>query len=414
MARDKKSTLTAKTNSFAALATFVWTTVLLFSSTVSAQQYRVGDIVENFTLINRANNQEVSLQDFEGKIVFLEWFAYWCPFCQAAAEQVESGIVSHYATREGNPNGIPVMHVAINLQGGAENQTQTFVNEYNIQLVLNDFNSALANRFQSGGQPIFAIINGVANSPSHDQWELIYSRLGYGNTDHPINEFRTSIDSVQAAATGATLSITSQPKSARIATGRTLALSVEATGENLSYQWSKDSQSLEGETGSSLTVESTSLDDSGIYSVVVSNTSEEITSSPAEIRVILSLVDYLTEHGLTGDEMEPSADPDKDGKTNIFEYLAQTDPSDSGSVPSLSTNVVSTESGYALELNFPVSEDNVGIELEARFWTNPEDALPEVKFPVSTESTVMITQDIPTSAKSLLGQLIAQPTEEAP
>ncbi len=164
--------------------------------TSQAQRYQVGDIVENFTLINRETQAEVDLYDLDGKVIFLEWFAHWCPFCQAAAGQIRPGIVEYYQDRGGNPDGVPFMHVGLNLQGGQEISTQGFVDFYKLEFVLNDFDRAVANRFQPGGQPIFAIINGVANSPSHEQWELIYSRLGYGVELHPINEFREVIDTV--------------------------------------------------------------------------------------------------------------------------------------------------------------------------------------------------------------------------
>jgi len=53
-----------------------------------AQTYGVGDTVEDFELVNRKlwfrdNGEAVQpgdplrLSDFHGKIVFLEWFAYW-------------------------------------------------------------------------------------------------------------------------------------------------------------------------------------------------------------------------------------------------------------------------------------------------------------------------------------------------
>lgn len=80
-----------------------------------AQRYTAGDIVENFTLINRANGEEVSLYNMEGKIIFLEWFAWWCPFCKAAAADVGPGIIDYYDIRDGNPAGVPVMHVGLNL-----------------------------------------------------------------------------------------------------------------------------------------------------------------------------------------------------------------------------------------------------------------------------------------------------------
>ena len=43
----------------------------------SAQTYNVGDTVGDFTLNEHGTGRAVRLSDFEGKIVFLEWFAWW-------------------------------------------------------------------------------------------------------------------------------------------------------------------------------------------------------------------------------------------------------------------------------------------------------------------------------------------------
>jgi hypothetical protein len=57
----------------------------------------------------------------------------------------------------------------------------------------------LARRFADSGQPIFAIINGVTNSPNARPWELLYTLQNYGSTQSPIQQFRLAIDRVQAA-----------------------------------------------------------------------------------------------------------------------------------------------------------------------------------------------------------------------
>jgi peroxiredoxin len=174
--------------------------VLKFGFRLHGAAYQVGDTVENFSLVNRATGQPMQLADFAGRIVVLEWFAWWCPFCQAAAPQVRDGVGLHYKSRGGNPDGLEVVHVGVNLQSGQEAQTQNFVNRAGLELVLEDFNRSLANRFfPTGGQPLFAIINGVTNSPSHRPWELIYARQGYGQTTFPIGDFRTAIDTVKTA-----------------------------------------------------------------------------------------------------------------------------------------------------------------------------------------------------------------------
>ena len=55
---------------------------LLAAPHAAAQtRYAVGDTVANFTLTDRATGRAVSLADFAGKVVLLEWFAWWCPYC---------------------------------------------------------------------------------------------------------------------------------------------------------------------------------------------------------------------------------------------------------------------------------------------------------------------------------------------
>ena len=163
-----------------------------------AQLYRAGDIVQPFTLVNRATGQPLTRDDLTGRIIFMEWFAWWCPFCQIASSTVVPAL--HTAYPDGTPAGLQVLHVGVNLQGGAEAQTANFLNNADFDLVLNDFTRALANRFQSGGQPIFAIINGVAGSPSHDQWELLLHQDGFGERDFSdaLQLFKAAIESVQA------------------------------------------------------------------------------------------------------------------------------------------------------------------------------------------------------------------------
>jgi len=168
-----------------------------------------GELVPNFTLTDRAGNA-VKLSDFEGKIVFLEWFAHWCTFCRAAAQQIEPGIVQYYAGRGGNPDGIEVVHVILNLQSNAEAATTGFINQFKLQnsVALNDFYYGVSTAIRSQAvvnqigtpQPTFAIINGVAGSSSHKQWELVFSHNGYGNLTSPIEAFRGKIDSVKRGA----------------------------------------------------------------------------------------------------------------------------------------------------------------------------------------------------------------------
>lgn len=179
--------------------------------------YQPGQVVTNdFSFIARkpfarpdgttvAPGGRVYLHDFAARIVFLEWFAVWCPFCVAAAPQVEAGIAEWYESRGGNPFGAPVLHVAVNQEASSfyQRQTDNFIERQGFGAVVNDYEGSIVNpvrfMFQSSGQPIFVAINGVTNSPSHRPWEVLVNYLGYGQTDfnQTLASFRAKIDAVQ-------------------------------------------------------------------------------------------------------------------------------------------------------------------------------------------------------------------------
>ena len=80
--------------------------------------------------------------------------------------------------------------------------------------------------------------------------------------------------------------VVANPSDLTIVSGRTISLKVEAQGsEPFSYQWSKDDAAIEGATSSSFVKESALPEDSGLYSVWVSNAFGSVKSSPAVVTV---------------------------------------------------------------------------------------------------------------------------------
>lgn len=166
--------------------------------------YAVGDTVANFTLVNRATGQPVSLHDFEGKVVLLDFFAWWCPFCSGSAMDLDANLLPYFQSRGNKTStGLPFMRVGLNLQPDASptdiSRTDSFIAQHGFGLVLQDTQRAVASLFVDGFvQPVFVVINGVADSPSHDQWELVYSLNNYGSTTAPTTAMRNAINSVAA------------------------------------------------------------------------------------------------------------------------------------------------------------------------------------------------------------------------
>ena len=179
----------------------------LAAARLEAQIYPVGSVVSDFTLTNRATGQPIRLSDYAGKIVLIEWFAHWCPFCRAAAPEIETEIVEYYQTRGGTAEGVPVVKLGVNIQadtGSNRASTDAFAAAYGFTAVGNDTSRKLQGRFTStSGQPSFAIISGLPAATDRttgkviQQWELLYSRFGYGATTQPITAFRTAIDRVK-------------------------------------------------------------------------------------------------------------------------------------------------------------------------------------------------------------------------
>jgi hypothetical protein len=84
--------------------------------------------------------------------------------------------------------------------------------------------------------------------------------------------------------------IANQPTGQSIAVGGTVALSVVASGAGtLSYVWQKNGAPVVGATAASLTIPNAQVADSGTYTVVVSNPSGSVTSSPVTVVVSASL-----------------------------------------------------------------------------------------------------------------------------
>ncbi|MCX6924292.1 MAG: immunoglobulin domain-containing protein, partial [Verrucomicrobia bacterium] len=87
-------------------------------------------------------------------------------------------------------------------------------------------------------------------------------------------------------ATNSPPAISVPPSSRSVAVGGTATFTVTATGTPpLSYQWRKDSVSLFGATGTSLTLHNVQTNDAGSYVVVVTNVAGSVTSQVAVLTV---------------------------------------------------------------------------------------------------------------------------------
>lgn len=87
-------------------------------------------------------------------------------------------------------------------------------------------------------------------------------------------------------------SISLQPQSQTVPVGSNATFTVSATGGNLSYTWLYNSSPIGGATSTSYTVSNAQTNDSGNYSVLVTNTLGSITSSNALLTVIATPLQF--------------------------------------------------------------------------------------------------------------------------
>ncbi|GAB5559437.1 MAG: hypothetical protein SynsKO_10840 [Synoicihabitans sp.] len=89
-----------------------------------------------------------------------------------------------------------------------------------------------------------------------------------------------------AAAEGTAPTITTQPGSLTISEGGSASFTVAASGEPApTFQWRKDGADISGATSATFNIASVSNSDAGIYAVVVTNASGNVTSSSATLTV---------------------------------------------------------------------------------------------------------------------------------
>ena len=274
---------------------------------------------------------------------------------------------------------------------------------YDLGLVLNDFDRDVADLFQSSGQPIFAIINGVEDSASHDQWELLYSLRGYGSRNPPISTFKRHIDSVEAAEDGdpvvtitggsaiteggnASFTLTATPAPSAsldvsvsvaddrdsdfVASGNEGARTVTIrTGGTVSFTVATEDDEVDEANGSvSATVNRGNGYTAGMpssASVTVNDDDEPPPPLPSEY------INYLSNQGIPENQLQQDHDPDLDGVPNVFEYYFGSDASDTSSFHQPTPIIVRISSTPYIALQYVRDPSAVGVEIQVEFSDSP-------------------------------------------
>ncbi|MDQ8195699.1 proprotein convertase P-domain-containing protein [Coraliomargarita sp. SDUM461004] len=247
---------------------------------------RTGELAPDFTLPIWEGSENVSLSDYEGHIIVLDFFYWSCAPCQTSMPDIEENVQKYFRERGGNADGIPVQVISLNILDQPDG-TNALIESSGTELVLDDTSNAIQSYYSRGGIPLFVIINGVADSPSHQQWEILHHDSGYYGSTY----FRNVINGVEAplVSSDSPPIFLQQPPAFKIReiggsiTVQTVGL---ATGA-YTTTWKRVRDGLVVGSGLTLNLQNLSPSDAGEYVAVLANENGETVSNTFELFVTL-------------------------------------------------------------------------------------------------------------------------------
>ena len=132
-----------------------------------------------FNLPRLGSEKQVTLDDFRGKIVVLDFFSADCGDCFRASFELQAGIEELYAARSGNPHGVAVQVVAISSEIAGPEDMNAFIRETGLGIVLVDSEGDLLKRYGGDTTPYLVVVDATGTGPDAPAPRVVYRKPGY-------------------------------------------------------------------------------------------------------------------------------------------------------------------------------------------------------------------------------------------
>lgn len=149
-----------------------------------------------FTLPLLWADEKISLDDFQGQIVVLDFFNANCGDCVRVSWDLETGVQEYYEGLSGNQHGIAVQVVAVNSEPAEQEDMLVFLEKTELSMVLDDPEGSLLLRYGGTGLPYLVIIDASGKKSDGAVPRVVFRQAKYDG----LKKIREVIDSITGEA----------------------------------------------------------------------------------------------------------------------------------------------------------------------------------------------------------------------